>query len=133
MVKLLWIFGLRAFESIWECLKSFVVNFWHEKLLFIHSISRDHISNNDSALKKFLFIYSISRDRIRNNNLWYQIQCYQLFIGFWKLMTDQKFWKPIQTTKNEHMLDVFRFKLSTDQKDIIIFLWWVKSRKVLFR
>ena len=31
------------------------------------------------------------------------------------------------------LLDVFRFKLSTDQKGILVFLGWANSQKLFFR
>ena len=49
-------------------------------------------------------------------------------------MRDQKEFKNrLKPQKMNILLDVFRFKLSTDQKGIMIFLGWVKSQKVFFR
>ena len=49
-------------------------------------------------------------------------------------MTDQKNLKTDSNHKKMNiLLDFFRFKLSTDQKGIMIFLGWAKSQKVRFR
>ena len=48
-------------------------------------------------------------------------------------MGDQKEFKNrLKPQKMNILLDVFRFKLSADQKGIMIFLGWVKSQKVFF-
>ena len=48
-------------------------------------------------------------------------------------MTDQKEFKNrLKPQKMNILLDVLRFKLSTDQKGIMICLGWVKSQRVLF-
>ena len=49
-------------------------------------------------------------------------------------MADQKEFKNrLKPQKMKMLLDVFRFKLSADQKGIMICLGWVKSQRVLFK
>ena len=49
-------------------------------------------------------------------------------------MTDQKeIWNRLKPQKMNIPLGVFRFKLSTDQKVIMICLGRVKSQRILFR
>ena len=132
MVKLLWVFGLRPFQSIWEYLRFFVVNFWHNVrntslkgsyfsfkflrvLLCRNRHYRIRIITIHGIPKKFLFI-----QRIRSISIY---QCYQLFIRLRKLMTDQKeIWNRLKPQKMNIPLGVFPFKLSKDQKDIMIWL-----------
>ena len=50
-------------------------------------------------------------------------QCYQLFIRLRKLMTDEKeIWNRLKPQKMNIPLGVFPFKLSKDQKGIMICL-----------
>ena len=133
MLKLLWIFGLRAFKSVWDPLLLIFVMMFRCATMQKQAKSNNYSWRNfysyiqfqaiHGTPKKFLFIHSISI-----------FQCYQLFLRLWKLMADQKEFKNrLKPRKMNILLNVFRFKLSTDRKGIMICLGWVKLQRALFR